>query len=153
MSYYTVFDYVPNPMIYCNLFLIESWGYTVKKVELNMNAQEKYEIIQEAARSGNKLRASLKIGCTLRHVNRLLKKYHQDGKAAFLHGNTGRQPAHTLPASQKTAIIALYNNKYWDTQETLHGYYNVLHQVLQTMVHCYLQHILISIYLSATEYS
>ena len=125
----------------------------MKKVELNMNAQEKYEIIQEAARSGNKLRASLKMGCTLRHVNRLLKKYRQDGKAAFLHGNTGRQPAHTLPASQKTAIIVLYNNKYWDTQETLHGYYNVLHQVLQTMVHCYLQHILISIYLSATEYS
>jgi len=90
----------------------------MKKVELNMNAQEKYEIIQEAARSGNKLRASLKMDCTLRHVNRLLKKYHQDGKAAFLHGNTGRQPAHTLPASQKTAIIALYNNKYWDTNFT-----------------------------------
>jgi len=90
----------------------------MKKVELNMNAQEKYEIIKEAAQSNNKLRASLKLGCTIRHVNRLLKRYQLEGKVAFIHGNTGRQPIHTLSDSQKAAIIAIYNNKYWNTNFT-----------------------------------
>lgn len=90
----------------------------MKKVELNMNAQEKYEIIKEVILNGNKLRASLKLGCTVRHVNRLIQQYHQKGTAAFIHGNAGRQPIHTISDAQKAAIVAIYNNKYWDTNFT-----------------------------------
>ena len=68
----------------------------MKKVELNMNAQEKYEIIKEVTQNGNKLRASLKLGCTIRHVNRLIQQYRQKGKAVFIHGNTGRQPKNVI---------------------------------------------------------
>lgn len=90
----------------------------MKKVELNMNAQEKYEIIKATDQNGNKLRAAIKLGCTVRHINRLIKKYHKEGKAAFIHGNTGRQPAHTLSNAQKSSIIAIYSNKYWYTNFT-----------------------------------
>jgi transposase len=90
----------------------------MKKVELTMNAQEKYEIIKSTVQNGNKLRAAVKLGCTVRHINRLINKYQQEGKAAFIHGNTGRQPAHTLSDDQRSSIIAIYSNKYWDTNFT-----------------------------------
>jgi transposase len=90
----------------------------MKKVELTMNAQEKYEIIKATVQNGNKCRAAVKLGCTVRHINRLINKYWQEGKAAFIHGNTGRQPAHTLSDDQRSSIIAIYANKYWDTNFT-----------------------------------
>ena len=37
----------------------------MKKVELNMNAQEKYEIIKATDQNDNKLRAAIKLGCTV----------------------------------------------------------------------------------------
>lgn len=84
-----------------------------------MEAQEKYEVIKRLAEGRiSKQAAAVKIGCSPRHINRLLKKYHAEGRSAFLHGNTGRKPAHTLPPQDKEAIIALYNNKYWDTNFT-----------------------------------
>ena len=48
-----------------------------------MNAQEKYEIIKAAVQDGNKLRAAVKLSCTVRHINCLIKKYQQEGKATF----------------------------------------------------------------------
>ena len=91
----------------------------MRKVTLSLNAQEKYEIIKNLVeRTGNKERAAVKLGCSLRHVNRLIKKYRLEGKAAFVHGNTHRKPAHTLSDDQKTDLITLYNNKYWDANFT-----------------------------------
>ena len=88
----------------------------MRKVNLSMKAQEKYDIIKRLAEGHiTKPYAAVKIGCTPRHVNRLLKKYHQEGKAGFIHGNTGRKPSHALSDLQKQEIITLYNNKYWDT--------------------------------------
>lgn len=40
------------------------------------------------------------------------------GKDGFVHGNSGRKPAHTLPDQQKQNIVSLYNSKYWDTNFT-----------------------------------
>ena len=91
----------------------------MRKVHLSMKAQQKYDIIKKLAEGHiTKSYASVKIGCTPRHINRLLKKYQAHGKAAFLHGNTGRKPAHALSHQQKLEIISLYNNKYWDTNFT-----------------------------------
>lgn len=91
----------------------------MRKVILTLEAQEKYEIIKRLVdEHGNKKAAALKIGCTLRHINRLIKKYEKEGKAAFVHGNTGRKPIHTLSDQQKTDIITLYNSKYWDANFT-----------------------------------
>ncbi|WP_369814283.1 helix-turn-helix domain-containing protein [Megasphaera sp. DJF_B143] len=49
-------------------------------------------------------RAALVLGCTRRTINRLIIRYHQEGKAAFRHGNKGRKPAHTIPDSAKESI-------------------------------------------------
>ena len=71
--------------------------FTLRKVVLKLDAQEKYEIIKSLVeKDGNKQRAALKLGCSLRHINRLIQKYKKEGKAAFVHGNTGRKPIHTL---------------------------------------------------------
>lgn len=91
----------------------------MRKVTLTLEAQEKYEIIKRlVVEHGNKQAAALKIGCSIRHINRLIKKYEKKGKSAFVHGNTGRKPVHTLSDEQKADIIALYNNKYWDANFT-----------------------------------
>lgn len=87
----------------------------IRKVELRMNEQEKYAIIKTLVdHNGNKKSAALKLGCTLRNVNRLIAKYHALGKAAFLHGNRNHKPAHALTAETKANIANLYSNKYYD---------------------------------------
>jgi Integrase core domain. len=91
----------------------------MRKVTLSMKAQEQYNIIKRLAQGHvTKNYAALKIGCTKRHINRLLKKFLDQGKAAFVHGNSGRKPAHALSEQQKLEIISLYNTKYWDTNFT-----------------------------------
>jgi transposase len=80
-----------------------------------MNEQQKYEIIKSLVdHHGNKKRAAVKLDCTVRHVNRLIKKYIDQGKSAFIHGNKGRKPAHAFSDAKKSEIITIYNNKYWD---------------------------------------
>lgn len=84
-----------------------------------MKAQEKFEIIKRVADGHiTKNTAAVKIGCTVRHVNRLLITYRTKGKAGFLHGNTGRKPAHSFSEELKQEIVSLYNRKYWDTNFT-----------------------------------
>ena len=91
----------------------------MKKVLLSMESQEKYEVIKRLAEGHiSKQTAAVKIGCTPRHINRLLKKYQSNGKVSFIHGNTGRKPAHSLSEQQIKDIITIYNNKYWDANFT-----------------------------------
>lgn len=91
----------------------------MRKVTLKMKAQNQYEIIKRLAEGHvSKEYAAIKIGCTKRHINRLLVKYNTVGKAGFIHGNTGRKPAHALTEQHKKDIITIYNNKYWDTNFT-----------------------------------
>ncbi|MGB7603858.1 MAG: ISNCY family transposase [Lutisporaceae bacterium] len=84
-----------------------------------MSEQEKYETIKKLVESnGNKTRAAVKIGCSRRHINRLIKGYQEHGKAFFLHGNRGRKPAHTLSADTRQTVVDLYRTKYFDTNFT-----------------------------------
>lgn len=85
----------------------------MRKVELTMNEQKKYEVIKKLKETnGNKRRAAVELGCTLRHVNRMLKGYETHGKAFFSHGNRGRKPAITIADRTKSEILLLYENKY-----------------------------------------
>lgn len=87
----------------------------MKRIELKMNEQEKYEVIRSLVdHNGNKKAAAVKLGCTVRTVNRLIQRYKEQGKAGFIHGNRGRKPAHTFPEATVTDIINLYNSKYYD---------------------------------------
>ena len=87
----------------------------MRKVELRMNEQEKYDVIKELVdHNGNKKRAALKLGITERQVNRLIIKYKENGKSSFVHGNRGKSPAKTLDKSVSEDIILLYRTKYQD---------------------------------------
>ena len=85
----------------------------MRKVELRMNEEYKYKIIKKLVETdGNKKRAASKLGCTVRTVNRLIIKYKNEGKNAFVHGNRGRLPSTTIPLDTKNKIISLYLNDY-----------------------------------------
>ena len=85
----------------------------MRKVELRMNEQEKYEVIKELVdHGGNKNRACKKLGISRRQVDRLIIIYKEKGKSGFVHGNRSRKPITTLDKSISEDIILLYNNKY-----------------------------------------
>ena len=87
----------------------------MRKVELRMNEQRKYEEIKNLVdHGGNKKRVSLKLGLSVRQVNRLITIYKEKGKSGFVHGNRGKCPAKTLDKSFSENIILLYNTKYQD---------------------------------------
>lgn len=87
----------------------------MRKVELRMNEQEKYEVIKELVdHNGNKNRASKKLGISRRQVDRLIIKYKEKGKAGFVHGNRTRKPINALNNSISEDIILLYKTKYQD---------------------------------------
>jgi len=85
----------------------------MRKVDLRMNEEQKYMIIKKMIENGSpKEAAALKIGCTIRTINRMICGYHKEGKSFFLHGNRGKKPIHTLSEDTKSTIIGLYSNKY-----------------------------------------
>ena len=51
----------------------------IRKVELSMDEQKKYEVIKALADHPhpNKQRAAITLDCTVRHVNRMLKGYRE----------------------------------------------------------------------------
>ncbi len=87
----------------------------MRKVELRMNEQLKYEIIKEhVEHGGNKKKIALKLSITIRQVDRLIAKYKEKGKSTFVHSNRSRKPINTLDKSISEDIILLYKNKYQD---------------------------------------
>ena len=85
----------------------------MRKVELRMNEQMKYEVIKDLVdHNGNKNRASRKLGLSRRQIDRLIVKYQENGKSAFVHGNRSRKPVSTLDKAISEDIILLYKNKY-----------------------------------------
>lgn len=88
----------------------------IRKVELSMDEQKKYEVIKALASqcNPNKQRAAITLDCTVRHINRMLKGYREQGKAYFMHGNRGRKPANTVDDLTKRLIADLYRTKYYD---------------------------------------
>ena len=92
----------------------------MRKVELRMNEQNKYEIIKKLVETnGNKKRATTRLGCTVRTINRLIIKYKEQGKKGFVHGNRGRLPASAVPLDMKNKIISLYmlNRKLYPSDD------------------------------------
>ena len=87
----------------------------MRKVELRMKEQEKYDVIKELVdHNGNKNRASEKLGISRRQIDRLIITYKEKGKSGFVHGNRSRKPVSTIDKSISESIILLYKNKYYD---------------------------------------
>ena len=114
----------------------------MRKVELRMNEQRKYEEIKNLVDYGeNKKRVALKLGISVRQVNRLIIIYKEKGKSGFVHGNRGKCPTKTLDKSFSENIILLYNTKYQDfnfrhfteyldEEENIHVSYNFVYKTL-----------------------
>ncbi|NFP92016.1 helix-turn-helix domain-containing protein [Clostridium sporogenes] len=84
-----------------------------------MNENNKYLVIKMLIETdGNKQRAAIILNCTVRHINRMIKKYNEKGKEYFLHGNRGRKPAHTLDDNTRKMIVDLYLTKCFDANIT-----------------------------------
>lgn len=84
-----------------------------------MDENKKYEVIKKLIETnGNKKTAALKLGCSDRHINRLIQGYHNKGKAFFVHGNRGRKPSTTIGLDKRKLIVDLYKNTYFDCNLT-----------------------------------
>lgn len=84
-----------------------------------MNEQKKYDEIKRLIDAdGNKKRVAVSLGCSVRHINRMIKGYKTQGKAFFIHGNKGRLPSHAVAPEKKALILDLYRNKYYDANYT-----------------------------------
>ena len=91
----------------------------MRKVILNMKESEKYEIIKKLVTgSGNKNSAAIKIGCTRRTINRLIRLYKKQGKEGFSHKNKGKPPAIMKKDSLKQEVINEYIHNYSDANLT-----------------------------------
>ena len=92
----------------------------IRKVKLSMDEEKKYEVIKSLADHPhpNKQRAAITLGCTVRHINRMLKGYKEQGKEFFIHGNRGRKPVNTIPNETRSLVIDLYLTKYFGANFT-----------------------------------
>ena len=87
----------------------------MRKVELRMNEEKKYKVIKKLVETnGNKKRAAIELGVTVRQINRMIAAYNAYGKEFFVHGNRGRQPVHTLSLELRQQIVDLFSSKYYD---------------------------------------
>lgn len=133
MSCCTTNDYVPLSQKYVTLtsHYKESEVDLIRKVYLTMDENQKYEIIKKLIENnGNKENASLRIGCSRRHINRMIQGYQTDGKSFFSHGNHCYKPATTISPETKSLIVDLYKNKYYNSNfahftELLREYENI----------------------------
>jgi transposase len=55
---------------------------------------------------------------SVRQIDRLINKYKEQGKAAFIHGNKGRKPAITKSEETRRDVVDLYRTKYFDANFT-----------------------------------
>ena len=86
----------------------------MRKVDLRMNEQAKYDIIKKLVdTNGNKKNAAIKLNCSMRTVNRLIFKYKKEGKQGFIHKNRGRKPVTAFSDDVKASVIDLYTSKYF----------------------------------------
>ena len=87
----------------------------MKRIGLSMKYDKQYQVIKDLVdHHGNKKRAALKLGISVRQVNRRIKQYQDKGKAAFVHGNVGRKPVNCLTTEINNQIVTLYLTKYQD---------------------------------------
>ena len=78
MSRYTTNENVPIVIESSFLTHIRSEDKLIRKVHLSMDEQKKYEVIKGLAdhpQTANKDRTALTLGCTRRHINRMIKGY------------------------------------------------------------------------------
>jgi transposase len=82
---------------------------------VTMNQREQRRVIILTQVVGGALTvagAAERLALSQRQVKRLLAGFRREGVVALVHGNRGRQPAHTLPEGRREAVRALATGKY-----------------------------------------
>ena len=109
----------------------------MRKVYLRMSELNKYNVIKELVdHNGNKKHAALKLGLSVRQIDRLIKIYKEKGKSGFVHGNRSRKPAKTLDKSISDNIILLYRTKYQDFNFNHFYDYLIADENIKVSYHC-----------------
>lgn len=80
---------------------------------MNANEQRRVMILTEVVGGTMALaEAAACMAVSQRHAKRVLAAFRRAGVAAVVHGNRGRQPAHTLPPAMRQQIHTLATQKY-----------------------------------------
>ena len=58
------------------------------------------------------------LGVSERHARRMLAGYREQGAAALAHGNRGRRPHNTIPATEAAAVVELAMQRYQGANHT-----------------------------------
>ena len=80
-----------------------------------MNQQEQRRVIiltQVVSGAMSVAAAATCLQVSERHTKRLLAAFRRGGVAALVHGNRGRQPAHTLPMAVRQQVLTFATGKY-----------------------------------------
>lgn len=86
----------------------------IRKVDLNINEQKKYDIIKKLVDTqSNKGRAAIALGITRMQVDRLVIAYKEKGKAVFVHGSRRHKPAVTPQRNQGCCCEPLPHEILW----------------------------------------
>lgn len=103
----------------------------MRKVTLNLKENKQYKVIKKLVETdGNKKRAAIKLNVTERHINRLIKKYKEEGKQGFVHGNTNREPVNKIDKELSIKILDTYckempNANFRHATELLDKYFDI----------------------------
>ena len=115
----------------------------MRKVELRMNEQEKYDVIKRVANNEISVsRASILLRCTTRSIYNLVKVYKEKGKVGFVHGNRDRKPSITKSDELKEKILNLFKSDSYEgvnfnhflellKRENINVSYNFLYKLLK----------------------
>lgn len=107
----------------------------MKGIYLKMGEKKKYDVIKKLVETnGNKNRASVELGLTIRQINRLVAGYKAYGKQFFVHGNRGKVPANKISFELKQKIVELYNSKYFDCNFTFFAELLRIHENINVSV-------------------
>lgn len=97
----------------------------MRKVSLTMTNHYIYKLVKQYVENGGNIkRLTARLNKSERTVYRYIKGYKDHGKAFFVHGNTGRKPATTIPDEVKKHIVEIYNLSLYDTNFT--HFYEIL---------------------------
>lgn len=107
----------------------------MKGIYLKMGEKKKYNVIKKIVETnGNKKRASVELGLTIRQINRLIAGYKAYGKEFFVHGNRGKVPANKTSFELKQKIVELYTSKYFDCNFTFFAELLKIHENINVSV-------------------
>lgn len=80
---------------------------------------ERRDVVQRLLRGGLTIAtAALQLRLSTRHLKRLKAKAKKGGLSALLHGNRGKPSANRLPDNERSKIVALVSEKYFDFSPT-----------------------------------